>query len=107
LWVSSEIGGCLSDRPRQAHHTDKINFNFACGAAIHRLASASPKDGKTASYAQPANRVAVVDAVSHAVTNIFWSASGSGTWRHPGRKISAGDHGCIQHVSVIDVSAQR
>ena len=90
LWVSSEIGGTVSIiDPVKREVTDKIEFNIPGlrSEAIQPVGIGMTRDGKTAFVALgPANRVAVVDAASHKVTNICWSASGSGTWRSPPMK---------------------
>jgi len=65
--------------------------------AIQPVGIGMTKDGKTAFIALgPANRIAVVDAASHAVTKYLLSASGSGTWHSPRRKIPAGDQRRLQ-----------
>src|SRR5256885_8162875 len=71
LWVSSEIGGSVSViDPVKRVITDKISFNIPGlrPEAIQPVGISITKDGKTAFIALgPANRVAVVDAVSHKV----------------------------------------
>src|ERR1700752_156393 len=71
LWVSSEIGGTVAViDPSKQTITNRINFNIPGlrREAIQPVGISITKNGKTAFVALgPANRVAVVDAISHAV----------------------------------------
>src|SRR3977135_2388689 len=72
LWVSSGIGGTVSIiDPAKRVITGKIEFNVPGlrRQAIQPVGIGITKDGKTAFIALgPANRIAVVDPISHAVT---------------------------------------
>ena len=112
LWVSSEIGGTVSViDPVKRTITDKINFNIPGlrREAIQPVGISITKDGKTAFIALgPANRVAVVDAVSHAVTKYL--LVGQRVWHMaftPDEKYLLVTNGVSNDVSVIDVSAQK
>src|SRR6201999_2663058 len=72
LWVSSEIGGVVSIiDPAQHVVTGKVTVNIPGlrSEAIQPVGIGITKDDRTAFVALgPANRVAVVDVASHAVT---------------------------------------
>ena len=69
--------------------TGKITFSIPGlrREAIQPVGIGMTRDGKTAFVALgPANRVAVVDGISHMSPNTFWLASGFGIWRSPRTK---------------------
>jgi YVTN family beta-propeller protein len=112
LWVSSEIGGTVSIiDPGKRTVTGKINFNIPGlrREAIQPVGMGITKDGKTAFVALgPANRVAVVDATTHAVTKYL--LVGQRVWHMaftPDEKYLLVTNGVSNDVSVIDVAAQK
>ena len=112
LWVSSEIGGTVSIiDPIKRIITGKIEFNIPGlrREAIQPVGISITKDGKTGFIALgPANRVAVVDATTHAVTKYL--LVGQRVWHMaftPDEKYLLVTNGVSNDVSVIDVSAQK
>jgi PQQ-dependent catabolism-associated beta-propeller protein len=112
LWVSSEIGGTVSViDPVKRVVTGKITFNIPGlrREAIQPVGIGMTKDGKTAFIALgPANRIAVVDAASHAVTKYL--LVGQRVWHMaftPDEKYLLVTNGVSNDVSVIDVAAQK
>lgn len=112
LWVSSEIGGTVSviDPARHAV-TGKITFEIPGlrREAIQPVGIGMTKDGATAFIALgPANRVAVVDGVTHAVKKYL--LVGQRVWHMaftPDEKFLLVTNGVSNDVSVIDVTAQK
>ena len=112
VWVSSEIGGTVSIiDPVKRTITGKINFSIPGlrSEAIQPVGISITKDGKTGFVALgPANRVAVVDAATHAVTKYL--LVGQRVWHMaftPDEKYLLVTNGVSNDVSVIDVSAQK
>jgi len=112
LWVSSEIGGTVSViDPAKRVIKDKVNFNIPGlrREAIQPVGISITGDGKTAFIALgPANRIAVVDAASHAVTKYL--LVGQRVWHMaftPDEKYLLVTNGVSNDVSVIDVAAQK
>jgi PQQ-dependent catabolism-associated beta-propeller protein len=112
LWVSSEIGGTVSIVDPAKHAVaGKIIFGVPGlrGEAIQPVGIAITKDDKTAFVALgPANRVAVVDAASHAVTKYL--LVGQRVWHMaftPDERYLLATNGVSNDVSVIDVAAQK
>jgi PQQ-dependent catabolism-associated beta-propeller protein len=112
LWVSSEIGGTVSViDPEKRVIKDKISFNIPGlrREAIQPVGISITGDGKTAFIALgPANRIAVVDAASHAVTKYL--LVGQRVWHMaftPDEKYLLVTNGVSNDVSVIDVAAQK
>ena len=91
--------------------TGKINFSIPGlrREAIQPVGIGITKDGKTGFIALgPANRVAVVDATTHAVTKYL--LVGQRVWHMaftPDEKYLLVTNGVSNDVSVIDVSAQK
>ena len=113
LWVSSEIGGTVSIIDPAKHvgdRQDHFRAFRACGSeAIQPVGIGMTKDGKTAFVALgPANRIAVVDGTSHAVTKYL--LVGQRVWHMaftPDEKYLLVTNGVSNDVSVIDVAAQK
>jgi PQQ-dependent catabolism-associated beta-propeller protein len=112
LWVSSEVGGTVSIVDPVKHTvTGKITFNIPGlrSEAIQPVGIGMTKDDKTAFVALgPANRIAVVDARSHAVTKYL--LVGQRVWHMaftPDEKYLLVTNGVSNDVSVIDVAAQN
>jgi PQQ-dependent catabolism-associated beta-propeller protein len=112
LWVSSEIGGTVSVIDPVKHAvTGKIAFEIPGlrREAIQPVGIGMTKDGKTAFIALgPANRIAVVDGASHAVTKYL--LVGQRVWHMaftPEEKYLLVTNGVSNDVSVIDVAAQK
>jgi len=112
LWVSAEIGGTITIiDPTKREATGKINFAIPGlrREAIQPVGIAMTKDGKTAFIALgPANRVAVVDAVTRQVTKYL--LVGQRVWHlafTPDEKYLLTTNGVSNDVSVIDVAAQK
>jgi PQQ-dependent catabolism-associated beta-propeller protein len=112
LWVSSEIGGTVSIVDPAKHAVvGKVTFDIPGlrSEAIQPVGIAMTKDDKTAFVALgPANRVAVVDAASHAVTKYL--LVGQRVWHlafTPDEKYLLVTNGVSNDVSVIDVAAQK
>jgi PQQ-dependent catabolism-associated beta-propeller protein len=112
LWVSSEIGGTVSIIDPVKHAvTGKVTFNIPGlrSEAIQAVGIGITKDDKTAFVALgPANRIAVVDATTHAVTKYL--LVGQRVWHMaftPDEKYLLVTNGVSNDVSVIDVGAQK
>ncbi|MET0723286.1 MAG: YVTN family beta-propeller repeat protein [Tardiphaga sp.] len=112
LWVSAEIGGTVTIiDPAKREAIGKINFAIPGlrREAIQPVGIGMTKDGKTAFVALgPANRVAVVDAVSRQVTKYL--LVGQRVWHlafTPDEKYLLTSNGVSNDVSVIDVAAQK
>jgi PQQ-dependent catabolism-associated beta-propeller protein len=112
VWVSSEIGGTIAViEPAKFELKHKIGFEIAGmrKEAIQPVGIGITKDGKTGFIALgPANRVAVVDATTHAVTKYL--LVGQRVWHMaftPDEKYLLVTNGVSNDVSVIDVSAQK
>jgi YVTN family beta-propeller protein len=110
--VSSEIGGTVSIIDPAKHVvTGKIRFNIPGlrSEAIQAVGINITKDDKTAFVALgPANRVAVVDGASRAVTKYL--LVGQRVWHMaftPDEKYLLVTNGVSNDVSVIDVAAQK
>jgi PQQ-dependent catabolism-associated beta-propeller protein len=112
LWVSAEIGGTVTiiDPARHAV-TGKISFAIPGlrREAVQPVGIGMTKDGKTAFVALgPANRVAVVDAITHQVTKYL--LVGQRVWHMaftPDEKYLLVTNGVSNDVSVIDVAALK
>ena len=106
-----EIGGTVSLSTPPNAITGKIEFNIPGlrREAIQPVGIGITKDGKTGFIALgPANRVAVVDATTHAVTKYL--LVGQRVWHMaftPDEKYLLVTNGVSNDVSVIDVSAQK
>jgi PQQ-dependent catabolism-associated beta-propeller protein len=112
LWVSSEIGGTVSVIDPVKHTIiTKISFEVPGmrKEAIQPVGINLSADEKTAFIALgPANRVAVVDAVSHQVTKYL--LVGQRVWHMdftPDQKFLLVTNGVSNDVSVIDVVALK
>jgi PQQ-dependent catabolism-associated beta-propeller protein len=112
LWVSSEIGGTVSIIDPAKHVvTGKVTFSIPGlrSEAIQPVGIGMTKDDKTAFVALgPANRIAVVDAVTHTVTKYL--LVGQRVWHiafTPDEKYLLVTNGVSNDVSVIDVAAQK
>jgi len=112
LWVSSEVGGTVSIIDPVKHVvTSKISFAIPGlrAEAIQPVGIAISKDGATAFVALgPANRVAVIDAVTHEVKKYL--LVGQRVWHlafTPDQKYLLTTNGISNDVSVIDVSALK
>jgi PQQ-dependent catabolism-associated beta-propeller protein len=112
LWISSEIGGTVSIIDPAKHAvTGKIEFAIPGlrREAIQPVGIGITRDGKTAFIALgPANRIAVVDATTHAVTKYL--LVGQRVWHMaftPDEKYLLVTNGISNDVSVIDVAAQK
>jgi PQQ-dependent catabolism-associated beta-propeller protein len=112
LWVSSEIGGTVSIIDPAKHAvTGKVEFAIPGlrKEAIQPVGINMTKDGKTVFVALgPANRIAVVDGLSHAVTKYL--LVGQRVWHMaftPDGKYLLTTNGLSDDVSIIDVGAQK
>jgi PQQ-dependent catabolism-associated beta-propeller protein len=112
LWVSSEIGGTVSVID-PVQHTVKKKIAFAIPGlrteAIQPVGIGITGDGKKAFVALgPANRVAVVDGVTHDV--IKYLLVGQRVWHMaftPDEKYLLTTNGVSNDVSIIDVAALK
>ena len=112
LWVSSEIGGTVSviDPVKRAVKR-KINFTVPGmrQEAIQPVGIAITHDGKTGFVALgPANRIAVIDAVTHDVRKYL--LVGQRVWHMaftPDEKYLLTTNGVSNDVSVIDVASLK
>ena len=112
LWVSSEIGGTVSIIDPAKHVvTGKIEFAIPGlrREAIQPVGISITRDGKTGFVALgPANRIAVVDGTSHAVTKYL--LVGQRVWHTaftPDEKYLLVTNGVSNDVSVIDVATLK
>jgi PQQ-dependent catabolism-associated beta-propeller protein len=112
LWVSSEIGGTVSIiDPVKREIRKKISFDIPGlrREAIQPVGVRITDDGKTAFVALgPANRVAVIDAATHAVKRYL--LVGQRVWQlafTPDQKYLLATNGVSNDVSVIDVAALK
>jgi len=112
LWVSSEVGGKVSIIDPVKHVvTSKISFAIPGlrAEAIQPVGVAISKDDATGFVALgPANRVAVIDAVTHEVKKYL--LVGQRVWHlafTPDQKYLLTTNGISNDVSVIDVSALK
>ena len=112
LWVSAEIGGTVTViDPVKREVKDKISFAIPGlrREAIQAVGISITSDGKTGFVALgPANRVAVVDAVTHQVTKYL--LVGQRVWHMaftPDEKYLLVTNGVSNDVSVIDVAALK
>jgi PQQ-dependent catabolism-associated beta-propeller protein len=112
LWVSAEVGGTVSVIDPAKHAvTAKIAFTVPGlrNEAIQPVGINMTKDGKTAFVALgPANRVAVVDAMTHQVEKYL--LVGQRVWHMaftPDEKYLFATNGLTNDVSVIDVAARK
>jgi PQQ-dependent catabolism-associated beta-propeller protein len=112
LWVSSEIGGTVSVID-PVKHAVKRKIAFAIpglrAEAIQPVGISITGDGKKAFVALgPANRVAVVDGVTHDV--IKYLLVGQRVWHMaftPDEKYLLTTNGVSNDVSIIDVAALK
>jgi PQQ-dependent catabolism-associated beta-propeller protein len=112
LWVSSEIGGTVSviDPVRREIKT-KIKFEIPglVRELIQPVGVNLTRDGKTGFVALgPANRIAVVDGVTHKVTKYL--LVGQRVWHMaftPDENFLLSTNGLTNDVSVIDVASLR
>jgi len=112
LWISSEIGGTVSIIDPVKHAViGKVTFNVPGlrSEAIQPVGIGITRDDKTAFVALgPANRIAVVDTASRAVTKYL--LVGQRVWHMaftPDEKYLLVTNGVSNDVSVIDVAAQK
>jgi PQQ-dependent catabolism-associated beta-propeller protein len=112
LWVTSEIGGDLTiidPATRQIKKIVKFEIPGLRSEAIQPVGINITKDGKFGFIdLGPANRVAVVDGVTHAV--LKYLLVGQRVWHGaftPDEKYLLVANGVSNDVSVIDVAAQK
>jgi PQQ-dependent catabolism-associated beta-propeller protein len=112
LWVSSEIGGTVSViDPVKREVKKKIAFEIPGlrREAIQPVGINLAKDGKTGFVALgPANRIAVVDGITHQVTKYL--LVGQRVWHMaftPDEKYLLSTNGVSNDVSVIDIASLR
>jgi PQQ-dependent catabolism-associated beta-propeller protein len=112
LWVSSEIGGTVSVIDPVKHAvTAKISFDIPGlrKEAIQAVGIGITRDGKTGFVALgPANRIAVVNGVTHAVEKYL--LVGQRVWHMaftPDEKYLLTTNGVSNDVSVIDVASLK
>jgi PQQ-dependent catabolism-associated beta-propeller protein len=112
LWVTSEIGGGLAiidPATRQLKQTVTFEVPGLRSEAIQPVGINITKDGKLGFIdLGPANRVAVVDGVTHAV--LKYLLVGQRVWHGaftPDEKYLLVANGVSNDVSVIDVAAQK
>ena len=112
LWVSAEVGGTVSVIDPAKHEvTAKIAFAVPGlrNEAIQPVGINMTRDGKTACVALgPANRIAVIDAVTHQVERYL--LVGQRVWHMaftPDEKYLFATNGLTNDVSVIDVPARK
>jgi PQQ-dependent catabolism-associated beta-propeller protein len=112
VWVSSEIGGTVSVIDPAKHEvTKKIAFDIPGlrKEAIQAVGISITGDGKTAFVALgPANRIAVINAVTHEVQKYL--LVGQRIWHMaftPDEKYLLTTNGVSNDVSVIDVASLK
>jgi PQQ-dependent catabolism-associated beta-propeller protein len=112
LWVTSEVGGTVSViEPGKRQIKKKIKFEVPGlrREAIQPVGIALTSDGKTGFVALgPANRIAVIDAVTHKVTKYL--LVGQRVWHlafTPDEKYLLSTNGLTNDVSVVDVSSLK
>jgi PQQ-dependent catabolism-associated beta-propeller protein len=112
LWVSAEVGGTVSViDPKKHEVTKKITFAVPGlrSEAIQPVGVRLTRDGKTGFVALgPANRVAVIDGVTHEVKKYI--LVGQRVWQMAftsDEKYLLVTNGVSNDVSVIDVATQR
>ena len=112
LWVSSEVGGTVSViDPVKREVSKKITFDIPGlrKEAIQPVGISITRDGKTGFVALgPANRVAVINAVTHEVQKYL--LVGQRVWHlafTPDEKYLLTTNGVSNDVSVIDVASLR
>jgi PQQ-dependent catabolism-associated beta-propeller protein len=112
LWVTSEIGGDLTiidPATRQIKKIVKFEIPGLRSESIQPVGINITKDGKFGFIdLGPANRVAVVDGVTHAV--LKYLLVGQRVWHGaftPDEKYLLVANGVSNDVSVIDVAAQK
>jgi PQQ-dependent catabolism-associated beta-propeller protein len=112
LWVTSEIGGALTiidPATRQIKQTVRFEIPGLRSEAIQPVGINITKDGKLGFVdLGPANRVAVVDGVTHTV--LKYLLVGQRVWHgsfSPDEKYLLVANGVSNDVSVIDVAGQR
>jgi PQQ-dependent catabolism-associated beta-propeller protein len=112
LWVSAEIGGTVSViDPAKREVKKKITFEIPGlrREAIQPVGVNLTRDGKTGFVALgPANRIAVVDGMTHQVTKYL--LVGQRVWHMaltPDEKYLLSTNGVSNDVSVIDVASLR
>jgi PQQ-dependent catabolism-associated beta-propeller protein len=112
LWVTSEIGGALSiidPATRQLKQTVSFEIPGLRSEAIQPVGINLTKNGKLGFIdLGPANRVAVVDGVTHTV--LKYLLVGQRVWHGaftPDEKYLLVANGVSNDVSVIDVANQR
>jgi PQQ-dependent catabolism-associated beta-propeller protein len=112
LWVTSEIGGALAiidPATRKIKQTVTFEIPGLRSEAIQPVGINITKDGKLGFIdLGPANRVAVVDGVTHAV--LKYLLVGQRVWHGaftPDEKYLLVANGVSNDVSVIDVAAQK
>jgi PQQ-dependent catabolism-associated beta-propeller protein len=112
LWVSSEVGGTVSViDPVKREVSKKITFDIPGlrKEAIQPVGVNITRDGKTGFVALgPANRVAVINAVTHEVQKYL--LVGQRVWHlafTPDEKYLLTTNGVSNDVSVIDVASLR
>ncbi|MEA3094916.1 MAG: hypothetical protein QOJ04_6258, partial [Caballeronia sp.] len=112
LWVSSEIGGTVSViDPVKRDIKTKIKFEVPglVREAIQPVGIALTRDGKTGFVALgPANRVAVIDGITHKVTRYL--LVGQRVWHiafTPDEKYLLCTNGLTNDISIIDVASLK
>jgi PQQ-dependent catabolism-associated beta-propeller protein len=112
LWVSSEVGGTVSViDPATRQIAKKISFNIPGinNEAIQPVGVRLTKDGSKAFVALgPANRVAVVNAVTFEVEKYL--LVGQRVWQlalTPDEKLLISTNGVSSDISIIDVDAEK
>ena len=112
LWVSAEIGGTISViDPAKREVTKKIEFEIPGlrREAIQPVGINLTNDGKTGFVALgPANRIAVIDGVTHKVTKYL--LVGQRVWHMaftPDEKYLLSTNGVSNDVSIIDVASLK
>ncbi len=110
LWVTSEIGGGLAiidPATRQLKQTVTFEIPGLRSEAIQPVGINITKDGKLGFIdLGPANRVAVVDGVTHKVLKYLLATVWHGAFT-PDEKYLVVANGVSNDVSVIDVAAQK
>ena len=112
LWVSAEIGGTISViDPARREVKKKIAFEISGlrREMVQPVGINITRDGKTGFIALgPANRIAVVDGVTHQVTKYL--LVGQRVWHMaftPDEKFLLSTNGLTNDVSVIDVASLK